>query len=458
MLLPVTTVALSLLLSAPSSATNNIMLVVDNSGSMKQNDPEFLVRDTLINFVRNLPESDRVGILLFGTQSRTILPLTQVSAVAHHIDHNALRDINYVDQWTDTAAALEQASYDLKMDSTPSNQKAIVLLTDGIVDTGDKNDSQRRREWIINGLAPQAAQSGIRIFSIAFTQAADFEVLQSIALATGGDYYRILSVDDMARVFSRVHDALAGLSQENSASGDSSRDLDEFGLNPDLTADDTEIDASETSLLAVAEPSNAHVLDTNSIPQFSGRDTNFGELNDIDQAPPSAIAPEEQRVSKENRKPTDSGSWLPRVTIILVIAMITSGLFLFGIWRPKVRRGAAEAVLHDLKKITGASTILLTGMTTRIGRNPDRGGLFERFNQLQLQNPGISRFHAVIECRDDGYWLIDQESKNGCMVNFERVRMPRKLFSGDRIHIAKTEFIFELPASEGSDETILFGQ
>ncbi|HAC33973.1 MAG TPA: hypothetical protein DCF45_05575, partial [Gammaproteobacteria bacterium] len=195
MLLPVTTVALSLLLSAPSSATNNIMLVVDNSGSMKQNDPEFLVRDTLINFVRNLPESDRVGILLFGTQSRTILPLTQVSAVAHHIDHNALRDINYVDQWTDTAAALEQASYDLKMDSTPSNQKAIVLLTDGIVDTGDKNDSQRRREWIINGLAPQAAQSGIRIFSIAFTQAADFEVLQSIALATGGDYYRILSVD-----------------------------------------------------------------------------------------------------------------------------------------------------------------------------------------------------------------------------------------------------------------------
>ena len=458
MLLPVTTVALSLLLSAPSSATNNIMLVVDNSGSMKQNDPEFLVRDTLINFVRNLPESDRVGILLFGTQSRTILPLTQVSAVAHHIDHNALRDINYVDQWTDTAAALEQASYDLKMDSTPSNQKAIVLLTDGIVDTGDKNDSQRRREWIINGLAPQAAQSGIRIFSIAFTQAADFEVLQSIALATGGDYYRILSVDDMARVFSRVHDALAGLSQENSASRDSSRDLDEFGLNLALTTDDTVIDPSETSPLAVAEPSNAHALDTNSIPQFSGRNTNFDELDDIDQAPPSALAPAEQGAEKEVEQATGSGSWLSAVIVILIIFVIVGGLFLFALNRPKVRRGAVEAILHDLEKTTGGNTIPLTGMTTRIGRNPGRGGLLKRCNQLQLANPGISRFHAIIEYRDDGYWLVDQESKNGCMVNYERARMPRKLLSGDRIHIAKTEFIFEIPASEETDETILFGQ
>ena len=62
--------------------------------------------------------------------------------------------------------------------------------------------------WMREELAADAADSGIRMFSIAFTENADFFLIQSLAKRTGGEYFRALTPDDLAGVFGSVQAAL----------------------------------------------------------------------------------------------------------------------------------------------------------------------------------------------------------------------------------------------------------
>src|SRR5437588_7217747 len=88
----------------------DIMLALDNSGSMKRNDPQRLLPKVVTEFAERLGHGDRVGIVAFDQTARTLLPLTHLregdlaSALAP-----ALRQVNYSGRLTDIPAGLEAA-------------------------------------------------------------------------------------------------------------------------------------------------------------------------------------------------------------------------------------------------------------------------------------------------------------------------------------------------------------
>jgi DNA-binding NtrC family response regulator len=55
------------------------------------------------------------------------------------------------------------------------------------------------------------------------------------------------------------------------------------------------------------------------------------------------------------------------------------------------------------------SAVAFASPLTTIGRESD--------NDLAIPEPAVSRYHAVVERRDDGCWLIDKGSTNGTVVN-----------------------------------------
>ncbi|MDF1817690.1 MAG: VWA domain-containing protein [Immundisolibacteraceae bacterium] len=459
--LPILSIALlTFLTTALTAQPVDIVLTIDNSGSMKQNDPKFLTRDTVSNFVSQLQDEQRAGLLLFGTQARLISPLATQSHLAASINAGLLEKIDFRDQWTDTAAALEMALYELKMNGRNDAEAAVVILTDGIVDTGNAEDSKRRREWIINGLSEQAKQANVRIFAIAFTQQADYELLQSLGQRSSGDYYRIITAADLPAVFNKIG---TQLTEEVVDPGFDLLETDNDDAFEAFAIDFADDPHSTAENLAIAEPS----APVEEIPVFSGRSSDNPDFEALE---PPAATPEITGDSSSKTKPTstaghDSPMGSPTEPPVLIYGLLILGAALvtiiFGwLWRNQVKsdRRAPQAVLHDLEKISGKATIDITGTTTRIGRAPGRAHWRERPLRLIVDNPGISRLHATIEYRDNGYWLADQNSKNGCWINHERSRLPRKLQSGDKLLLAKTEFIFELPHPEEPDETILFGQ
>src|ERR1051326_7542345 len=108
--------------SAPALAARDVMVVLDNSGSMQKNDPSRLAPQAISEFVRNQPADTWVGIIVFSTGAELAAPLAAVDTATLN---TALRRLNYKGQWTQTAAAIERALYELRQEGRPGADKAI---------------------------------------------------------------------------------------------------------------------------------------------------------------------------------------------------------------------------------------------------------------------------------------------------------------------------------------------
>ena len=99
---------------------------------------------------------------------------------------------------------IERAIYTLNHDGRPDALHVLVFFTDGIIETGDRAKDLERGRWLRENLAAEAKQRGIRIFGVAFTEAADYQLIQAVAQATGGEHFRVLKSSDIADAFARI--------------------------------------------------------------------------------------------------------------------------------------------------------------------------------------------------------------------------------------------------------------
>jgi hypothetical protein len=78
----------------------------------------------------------------------------------------------------------------------------------------------------------------------------------------------------------------------------------------------------------------------------------------------------------------------------------------------------------------------LTSDQTNLGRGEEC--------ELRLPDENVSRLHAVISLRSDGYWVSDLGSLNGVLVNGKKVESAH-LIDGDRIKLGGTTITFRRP-------------
>ena len=189
----------------PTEQTVDVVLVLDNSGSMRKADPQGLMRLAVSQFAGALPGSARLGIILFDDSVEALLGLSDIGQPDFSAQvENALSRLDYSGQLTDIPAGVERALYELRERGRADARRTIVFFTDGIVDVGSPARNLERARWLREQLAQDAKQGGISVFGIAFTEGADFELIQSVAQATGGEYYRVLAASDIAGTFERI--------------------------------------------------------------------------------------------------------------------------------------------------------------------------------------------------------------------------------------------------------------
>ena len=112
-----------------------------------------------------------------------------------------------------------------------------------------------------------------------------------------------------------------------------------------------------------------------------------------------------------------------------------------GIQTPVV---PGETVLYDAQPFT---------ITLRFETGPRMGEEFQiagkatlgrmSLNDLVIEDLRISRKHALLECGDDGAWILsDLGSSNGTFVNRNKIDAPTKLLPGDKIRVGDTVLLF----------------
>jgi len=203
----------------------DMVIVLDASGSMAAEDfrprNRFAVAKELISDFIDRRESDRIGVVTFGSRAATRVPITFDREIAREI----LDTAQIGDNGDGTAIGLGIASAVNRLRSSKSRSRVILLLTDGVNNAGAIEPA---------AAAALAGRYGIKIYSVAvgsrgnvpmpikvqnrFTGEietyyqlvrADIDevMLDAIARSTGGSYFRATDTGTLEGILGRI-DAL----------------------------------------------------------------------------------------------------------------------------------------------------------------------------------------------------------------------------------------------------------
>lgn len=175
----------------------DVVLLMDNSGSMSWNDPSNLRITGAQQYVGRLTKPDCVAIVAFN--GRSYLTLTNVGGPAHHLTNPAmcgvpeyslpqsdLGTISDVDS-TNIGLAIQTGNNELIANGHAGKAWVEILLTDGQNECGGSTPPCGDAYTI--SMAQTAKAHNITIFTIGLSRSADAALLSQIASITGGTYY-----------------------------------------------------------------------------------------------------------------------------------------------------------------------------------------------------------------------------------------------------------------------------
>jgi len=414
--------------SGPEASNRlDIMLVLDNSGSMLKNDPKFLTPEVVTNFLEGIGAESHLGMILFNKEVQLLEPIrTLTNSVEKAKFLKSLERLNYKGGFTDTPKAIEKALYELKTNGRPDAARIIILLTDGIVDTGNPAKDLEKEHWLKEDLALECKKEKIRIFGIAFTDQADFSLIQTLAFKTRGEYYRAFDAADIQSIFTKINEAI-------------SRPFPPPAPTVIEPAADPGVEPAAAPA-AEAAPPPAEPLPPKAQPAAAPPD---------EPLPPPA----------DNRLIVYILAGLAVFLGIIVLLLVLVGRsktlsaagLLGGFSSPFLKKKVfmPRAELIDVKNITSQETIKIDKKIFTIGRDSNHA--------VTIPKDTVSSFHAAIEYRDGFFYLEDQRSKNKTFLNGEEVtpHNPRKLKSGDVISFNIFKFIFILPDQIPAGKTVM---
>ncbi|MSQ69481.1 MAG: VWA domain-containing protein, partial [Gammaproteobacteria bacterium] len=199
-------VLLGLMAPLALAVPQDIVFVFDNSGSMRRADPGFAARAAARSFLLDLPTDAQVAVVVFDEKVVLSVPLALVG------DGKALgaslNGVDYRGPYTNSPAAVERALDELKTHAREGAQRSVVLMSDGIVDTGNAQVDVERRVWLRDKLTQEAAANHVRLFGLAFTKSADLSLMKSLATSTQGDYFHAYTLPELPSAFAKLRVAL----------------------------------------------------------------------------------------------------------------------------------------------------------------------------------------------------------------------------------------------------------
>lgn len=179
------------------SNKNNIIILLDNSGSMKSGIGD--LAKIACSMALDCLDSEKVniGIITFGEK------VTVLNDISQSQDNSELKrilsEINFDEDYTNMKDGLKEAINQL---SKVKGNKSILILSDG-VETAEGGLAPDHR-WQMKELEQEAVAEQIKVNSVALSNEVESEFLNSIAVKTGGTFREGKTADKLFEAITSI--------------------------------------------------------------------------------------------------------------------------------------------------------------------------------------------------------------------------------------------------------------
>jgi len=201
---------------APPQVGRDLMLAVDLSGSMSEEDMTLggqvvdrltAAKAVLADFL-DRRGGDRVGLLVFGQRAYTLTPLTlDLTSVRQQLEDSVVGLAG-----RETALGDALALSVKRLQSQPTDQRVVVLLTDGVntagvLDPGKAAELAHDAKVRVHTIA-FGGEGGMSVFGFRLPSPGGDQIdeagLQRIAQATGGKFFRARDTESLAGIYAEI--------------------------------------------------------------------------------------------------------------------------------------------------------------------------------------------------------------------------------------------------------------
>ncbi|MFQ5642925.1 MAG: VWA domain-containing protein [Thiogranum sp.] len=183
------------------------VLVMDSSGSMAKNDPGKLRVPAAKMFMSLLGEEDRIGLISFSDNGYPVLHLTAPGPQNNARILASADKVSSRGVYTNLHAALAKGLAMLEKEGQEGQEKMLVLMSDGKMDVGDTDEDWSLTKKLQGELLQSARERGVKVYTIAFTEASDVELLKEVAGETGALFKLARTDQDLHEVFSAIFES-----------------------------------------------------------------------------------------------------------------------------------------------------------------------------------------------------------------------------------------------------------
>ncbi|HEX8491379.1 MAG TPA: VWA domain-containing protein [Pyrinomonadaceae bacterium] len=170
----------------------NLVLVIDRSGSMSAEDKMSRVKQSLLTMLSQLRASDVISIVTFESSAQVLLPAQRLGDGA-----TVRRAINQIEPGgsTNLHSGLMLGYSEARKNFNPDATNRVILLTDGIANTGVVDPQQILRESLPFNAA------GIDLSTIGVGLDLDKDLLRQLAKGGRGLFHFVAAAQDIEKVF-----------------------------------------------------------------------------------------------------------------------------------------------------------------------------------------------------------------------------------------------------------------
>ncbi len=183
----------------------DIVLVLDTSGSMKQNDPNELRVQAAKLFVSLLSRKDNVSLVGFSNRAYPVTPLLSLNSKKNETRLlKAIERMSAKGQYSNLHDAILRGYELLSKNNAKNRTRHIILMSDGKMDLGSQSKNLRLLEQTLDYLTPSLASQGIKLHTIAFNDKSYIPLLKLAAEDTNGEFILLKNTDGIHQVFERI--------------------------------------------------------------------------------------------------------------------------------------------------------------------------------------------------------------------------------------------------------------